>query len=338
MAIHIYNSLTRKKDEFIPLSPSQVSMYTCGVTVYDECHIGHLRSLYIFEVIRNYLEFRGFKVKMVRNITDIDDKIIDRSRQLGIDWHELVDKYINDYEMVLKLLNLRKADFEPRATQHISSMVKNIEVLLKKGYAYITATGIYYRVKKFANYGKLSGQKLEEMLKGVRIQIDEEKEESLDFALWKFSKPDEPYWDSPWGKGRPGWHIECSTMAMEYLGETIDIHGGGRDLLFPHHENELAQSEAITGKIFAKYWIHHGLLTINGQKMAKSLGNFINLRDILRDYHGDVLKLFFISTHYSHPIDFSWEKLNEYNKVRMRFINLMERLNSIGILETKKMS
>jgi len=333
MAIYIYNSLTKRKEEFKPLNPPQVNMYTCGITAYDECHIGHARSLYIFEVIRNYLKFRGFQVKLVRNITDIDDKIIERSRQLKINWQELVEKYIADYQENLKLLDIKNADLEPRATEHIPSMIKNIEKLIKKDYAYITSSGVYFNVRKFKEYGKLSGQKIQQMLEGVRIEPQEDKRESLDFALWKFSSPDEPAWESPWGKGRPGWHIECSTMAMEYLGETLDIHGGGRDLIFPHHENEIAQSEAITGKPFAQYWIHHGLLTINGQKMAKSLGNFVNIKDILKDYHPDVLKFFFLSSHYSHPIDFSWEKLKEFHKARSHFINLWERLNSIGILE-----
>jgi cysteinyl-tRNA synthetase len=313
-------------------------MYTCGVTVYDECHIGHARSLYIFEVIRNYLELKGYKVKFVRNITDIDDKIINRARQLNMDWQKLVEKYIHDYQELLKLLNIRKADIEPRATEHISQMIKNIQTLIKKNYAYVTSSGVYFNVKKFSTYGKLSSQKIDEMLEGVRVEVPEEKKDPLDFALWKFSSQDEPGWESPWGRGRPGWHIECSTMAIEYLGETLDIHGGGRDLIFPHHENEIAQSEAITDKPFARYWIHHGLLTINGQKMSKSLGNFVNVRDILKNYHLDVLKLFFLSSHYSHPIDFSWEKLKDFNKARMRFINLCQRLNSVGIIEDKSSS
>jgi cysteinyl-tRNA synthetase len=335
MAIYLYNTLTKKKEEFVPLNPGRVNMYTCGVTVYDECHIGHARSLYIFEVIRNYLEFKGYKVKFVRNITDIDDKIINRARQLNTDWHKLAEKYIQDYEEILKLLNIRKAEFEPQATQHISSMIKNIQILIKKNYAYVTSSGVYFNVKKFNTYGKLSSQKIDEMLEGVRIEVPEEKKDPLDFALWKFSSLDEPGWESPWGRGRPGWHIECSTMAIEYLGETLDIHGGGRDLIFPHHENEIAQSEAITQKPFARYWIHHGLLTINGQKMAKSLGNFVSVRDVLKSYHVDVLKFFFLSCHYSHPLDFSWEKLKDFSKARMRFINLFQRLNSVGIVEEK---
>ncbi|MCM8782935.1 MAG: cysteine--tRNA ligase [Candidatus Omnitrophica bacterium] len=336
MSIYVYNSLTGKKEEFTPFNPDRVSMYTCGITVYDECHIGHLRSLYTFEVIRNYLEFRGFKVKWVRNITDIDDKIINRSQELKIDWQELVDRYIKDYHRVLEVFGLERADFEPRATGHISSMIKNIELLINRGYAYTTSTGVYFNVRKFLNYGRLSRQNLEQMYKGVRIESDETKQDPLDFALWKFSRHPDPYWDSPWGKGRPGWHIECSTMAIQYLGDTLDIHGGGRDLIFPHHENEIAQSEAITAKPFARYWIHHGLLTINGQKMAKSLGNFITLKDILERYHPDVLKFLFLSAHYSHPLDFSWERLEEYNRVRMRFINLGERLSSIGLLREKE--
>jgi len=330
MAIYLYNSLTKKKEEFIPLESGQVNMYTCGVTVYDDCHIGHLRSLYIFDVIRSYLEFRGFKVKFVRNITDIDDKIIKRAQELKVSWQEVVENYIQSYQETLKLFNIRKADFEPRATEHIDLMIKNIEKLIEKGFAYITESGVYFKVKKFPNYGKLSGQKIEKMLEAVRIEPDETKDEPLDFALWKFSKPNEPFWNSPWGKGRPGWHIECSTMAIKYLGQTLDIHGGGMDLIFPHHENEIAQSEALTGKPFAKYWLHHGLLTLNGQKMAKSLGNFITAKEILKNYSPEVLKLFFLSCHYSHPIDFNWDKLKDCHKSFLSFINLMERIESLG--------
>jgi len=333
MSIFIYDSLTRKKEEFIPCQDKQINMYTCGVTVYDECHIGHARSLYIFEVIRRYLEFSGYKVKLVRNITDIDDKIIQRAQALKIDWQELVQRYIESYQKDLSLFNIRPADFEPCATQHIPEMILNIEILFKKGYAYATESGVYFRVNKFMDYGKLSGQKTEQMLNGVRIEPDEKKEYPLDFALWKFSKSGEPYWESPWGKGRPGWHIECSTLARQYLGDTLDIHGGGRDLIFPHHENEIAQSEAITDKPFSKYWIHHGLLTIQGQKMAKSLGNFVSIKDVLKDYSADTLKLFFLFTHYAHPADFSWEKLKEADKARMRFVNLAERLSCLGVLK-----
>jgi cysteinyl-tRNA synthetase len=311
--INIYNSLTRKKEEFIPINSPQVNIYTCGVTVYDESHIGHARSLYIFDVIRRYLKYRGFKVNFVRNITDIDDKIINRANELKVDWKDLVKKYIDRYYEDLQSLGIEKGDFEPRATENIPEMIKYIQGLIDKGFAYVTNRGVYFSVRKFKNYGKLSGQSTEQMLTGVRKEPDETKEDPLDFALWKISKPGEPSWDSPCGKGRPGWHIECSVMSQEFLKtDTLDIHAGGRDLIFPHHENEIAQAEALTGKPFAKYWIHHGLLTINGRKMAKSLGNFVTIRDFLDKYHdADILKIFFLSAHYSQPIDYNDNKIEE---------------------------
>ncbi|MDP3732831.1 MAG: cysteine--tRNA ligase [Candidatus Omnitrophota bacterium] len=306
MSISIYNSLTRKKEEFVPLNPPQVNIYTCGVTVYDESHIGHARSLYIFDVIRRYLKYRGFNVNFVRNITDIDDKIINRSGELKIDWQELVGKYIALYKKDLENLGIQEGDCEPRATENITDMIKHIEGLIDKGFAYPTDSGVYFNVRKFKDYGKLSGQSIDQMLSGARIEPDETKQDPLDFALWKISKPDEPSWPSPWGQGRPGWHIECSVMSQKLLKtDTLDIHAGGRDLIFPHHENEIAQVEALTGKPFAKYWLHHGLLTINGQKMAKSLGNFVTIKDFI-EQNGDLkLKLFFLSAHYHSPLDYN---------------------------------
>lgn len=312
MPIKIYNSLTRKKEEFIPIEPGKIKMYTCGVTVYDDCHIGHARSLYVFDVIRRYLEYRGFKVIFVRNITDIDDKIINRSKELNIAWKDLVKKYIDRYYADLDALGIRKADPEPKATDNISDMIKHIEGLLDKGYAYIVESGVYFSVRRFKDYGKLSGQSIEQMLSGTRIEPDDAKKDPLDFALWKKSGPDEPYWDSPWGRGRPGWHIECSAMSQKFLNtDTLDIHAGGRDLIFPHHENEIAQAEALTGKPFAKYWMHHGLLTINAQKMAKSSGNFVTIEDFTNKYPPDILKFFFLHTHYSQPINFTWDNIEE---------------------------
>ena len=289
MALHIYNSLTRKKEEFLPLNPPEVKIYTCGVTVYDECHIGHARSLYIFDLIRRYLAYRGYKVSLVRNITDIDDKIIKRANELKIPWDELVAKYIESYYRDLEALGLRKGILdgaeEPRATKNIAEITTLIQGLLDKGYAYTTDSGVYFSVRKFSAYGKLSGQGIEQMRTGTRKEADETKRDPLDFALWKKSKPGEPSWPSPWGEGRPGWHIECSAMSLKYLkAQTLDIHAGGRDLIFPHHENEIAQSEAFTGRPFANYWIHHGLLTINGQKMSKSLGNFITIKDFIEKH------------------------------------------------------
>jgi cysteinyl-tRNA synthetase len=314
--LKIHNTLSRKKEEFIPQDSAQVKMYTCGVTVYDDCHIGHARSLYIFDVMKRYLKHRGFNVKFVRNITDIDDKIINRANELGINWQELVKKYIERYYEDLKALGIEAADYEPRATENITDMVKYITALIDKGYAYQAGGDVYFSVRKFPEYGKLSGQNIDEMEKGVRIEPTEHKKDHLDFALWKASKEGEPSWESPWGRGRPGWHIECSVMSQKFLKtDTLDIHAGGRDLVFPHHENELAQAEACTGKPFAKYWIHHGLLTINGQKMAKSLGNFITIKDFINKYkNSDLLKLFFLSAHYSHPIDYNEEKIEEAKK------------------------
>lgn len=331
MSIYIYNSLTRKKEPFEPINPPQVNMYACGVTVYDACHLGHARSLYIFDVFRRYLAYRGYKVHFIRNITDIDDKIIKRSRELKMDWRALVGKYIESYKNDLKELEIREADAEPRATENIPEMLKHIEGLIAKGYAYITDSGVYFSVRKFTDYGKLSGQAISQMLSGVRIEPDETKQDPLDFALWKESKPDEPFWDSPWGKGRPGWHIECSVMAHKFLkSETLDIHAGGRDLIFPHHENEIAQSEALTDKPFARYWLHHGLLTINSQKMAKSAGNFVTLKDFINKYRDkDILKLFFLSAHYRHPIDYTDKKIEEAKNALERFKILLRKAQAI---------
>jgi cysteinyl-tRNA synthetase len=328
MAIFIYNSLARKKEEFVPQNPPEVNIYTCGVTVYDESHIGHARSLYIFDVIRRYLKYRNFKVNFVRNITDIDDKIINRAKELKIDWKELVEKYIDRYYEDLKSLGIDKGDFEPRATENIEDMVKYIQVLIDKGYAYESGGDVYFNVRKFPNYGKLSGQSIDQIEKGVRIEPSEFKKDPLDFALWKSSKEGEPSWDSPWQKGRPGWHIECSVMSQKFLKtDTLDIHAGGRDLIFPHHENEIAQAEALTGKPFAKYWIHHGLLTVNGQKMAKSLGNFVTIKDFINKYkYADILKLFFLSAHYSHPIDYNEEKIEETKQALERILILQGKI------------
>src|SRR3989338_5166477 len=331
MSIRIYNSLTRKKELFEPLSPPQVNMYTCGVTVYDECHLGHARSLYIFDVLRRYLSYRGYQVRLVRNITDIDDKIINRAKELKIIWSELTEKYIKSYYQDLDSLNISRADYEPRATENIPEMIKHIEGLIAKGYAYIAETGVYFRVRNFPDYGKLSGQDIDEMRQGIRREPDKTKQDALDFALWKKSQPDEPFWESPWGKGRPGWHIECSVMSARYLKtDTLDIHAGGRDLIFPHHENEIAQSKALSGKPFAKYWLHHGLLTINSQKMAKSLGNFITIKGFIEKHHNtDFLKLFFLSAHYAHPMDYTDKKIEEAKTALEKFHILLRKAQLI---------
>lgn len=338
MSIFIYNSLTRKKEEFTPLKSPKVNIYTCGVTVYDESHIGHARSLYIFDVIRRYLRYRGFNVQFVRNITDIDDKIINRANELKVDWKDLVKKYVDRYYEDLEALGIEKGDCEPRATENIPDMIKYVEKLIGKGYAYVTESGVYFSVRKFKDYGKLSGQSIDQMLSGARINPDEKKQDPLDFALWKSAKPNEPSWDSPWGPGRPGWHIECSVMSQKFLNtDTLDMHAGGRDLIFPHHENEIAQAEALTGKPFAKYWIHHGLLTINGQKMAKSLGNFVTVKDFIAKYKdADLLKLFFLSALYSHPVDYTEEKIKEAKKQKKIFDDFFNEVDSSRLIKGKE--
>lgn len=327
MPIFIYNSLTRKKEEFVPINPPRVNIYTCGVTVYDESHIGHARSLYIFDLIRRYLKFRKFKVRFVRNITDIDDKIINRANELKVNWKELAGKYIKSYYQDLRSLGIKRGDIEPSATANIPGMIRYILKLVEKGYAYRAGKDVYFNVRKFNNYGRLSGQAIDEMRKGVRIETNELKNDPLDFVLWKGSKDNEPCWNSPFGPGRPGWHIECSVMSQAFLRcDTLDIHAGGRDLIFPHHENEIAQAEAFTGKSFAKYWIHHGLLTMNGQKMSKSLGNFITIKDfILKHYDSDLLKIFFLFTHYSHPIDYTEAKIEEARAAKERILIFIDK-------------
>jgi len=311
MTLRIYNTLTGKKEDFIPLRENKAGIYACGVTVYDLCHIGHARSSVVFDVIYRYLRYRGYEVTFVRNFTDIDDKIIKRANEEGVDYQAIAGKYIEEFNTDMGGLGLENPSFEPKATDHISGMIDLISTLIKKGFAYRKNGDVFFAVEKFKDYGKLSKRNIEEMQAGARIEVDEKKENPLDFALWKSSKPGEPFWDSPWGKGRPGWHIECSVMSQKYLGETFDIHGGGKDLIFPHHENEIAQSEAATGKPFARYWIHNGFVNINREKMSKSLGNILTIKEILKEWHPEVLRLFFLSHHYRSPVDYSGESLRE---------------------------
>jgi cysteinyl-tRNA synthetase len=324
MPVIIYNSLTNKKEELVPISPPEVKMYVCGVTVYDRCHIGHARGAFIFDMVRNYLNHKGYKVTYVRNITDVDDKIIDKAANLVKEYEkkgikkslneavgEITKQYIKEYYKDMNLLGINRADVEPKATEHIDDMIKMIKVLIEKGYAYEIDGDVYFDITKYKEYGRLSNQSIEELQEGVRKEADKKKKNPLDFALWKRVKENEPYWPSPFSKGRPGWHLECSVMSIKYIGEYFDIHGGGRDLIFPHHENEIAQSQCYTGKPFANIWMHNGLLTIEGQKMAKSLGNFITIKDVLTRYTPEVLKLFFLSSHYASPIDFSDKKMQE---------------------------
>ena len=301
----IYNTLTGKKEEFIPFSKNEVRIYACGVTVYDYCHIGHARSAIVFDVMRKYFHYKGFHVTYVRNFTDIDDKIINRAQQEGIPWDAVARKYTDEYYTDMDRLGVGRADVEPKATEHIGEIIAIVQKLIEKGFAYEAGGSVYYSVDAFPAYGKLSKRNKDEMIAGARIEVDERKRNPLDFALWKKSKEGEPFWESPWGEGRPGWHIECTAMSMKHLGESFDIHGGGADLLFPHHENEIAQSEAASGKPFVKYWVHNGFITIDKEKMSKSLGNFFTIREVLDRFDPEVVRFFLLSTHYRSPIEFS---------------------------------
>jgi cysteinyl-tRNA synthetase len=319
MSLRIYNTMTGKKEDFVPLHDKRVGMYVCGVTVYDLCHIGHARSAIVFDAIYRYLQYRGYGVTFVRNFTDIDDKIIKRANEEGVNFKTVAEKYIHEFNIDMGGFDLEKPRFEPKATEHIPEMIKLVSTLIEKGYAYQGGGDVFFSVEKFKDYGKLSKRNLEEMQAGARVGIDEKKENPLDFALWKGSKPGEPFWESPWGKGRPGWHIECSVMSQKYLGETLDIHGGGKDLIFPHHENEIAQSEGATGKPFVRYWIHNGFVNINKEKMSKSLGNILTLKEIFKDWHPETIRLFLLSQHYRSPVDFSFDSLSEAKTSLDRF-------------------
>jgi cysteinyl-tRNA synthetase len=308
--IKIHNTLTGKIEEFKPINDGEVTMYVCGPTVYNYFHIGNARIFVVFDVIRKYLQYRGYKVTFVQNITDIEDKIINKAKQEGVTWQEIVAQYTDAYFQDTARMGVSRADFSPRATDEIPGMLRMIATLVEKGYAYTSKNGVYFSVDKFEGYGKLSHRKIDDLKEGARVEVDEEKKNPLDFALWKFSKPGEPSWESPWGAGRPGWHIECSVMSSKYLGDTFDIHGGGADLIFPHHENEIAQSEAATGKPFANYWMHGGYMNIRGEKMSKSKGNFVMIRDILNDYSMEVLRMFILSAHYHGPLDFSYDNVD----------------------------
>lgn len=300
----IYNSMTGKKEEFVPIDGNNVKMYACGVTVYDLSHIGHARQAIVYAMIADYLRFRGYNVKYVRNYTDVDDKIIKRANELGKNALEFSKEQIDETEKDMANLHITEADEKTKASEYINQIIEFVKKLIENGSAYVAPNGdVYYRVRRFNEYGKLSHRNVDDLLNGVRVELEESKEDPLDFALWKSAKPGEIYWESPWGKGRPGWHIECSVMALNTLGETIDIHGGGRDLVFPHHENEIAQSEAFTGKPFAKYWSHCGLIKINGEKMSKSLGNSLTIRDALKMYNYEVLKYVMFSKHYGSDVD-----------------------------------
>ncbi len=324
MNLRIFNSLTREKEDFTPLHDNKVGMYVCGVTVYDYCHVGHARAAVVFDTIYRYLQHAGYEVTYARNFTDIDDKIIKRAQEENISWQEVTRKYIDAFYEDMGQLNIASPTVEPKATDHIPEMIAMIAALIENGKAYESSGDVFYSVQSFESYGQLSGKNTEELQSGARVEVNEAKHNPLDFALWKKSKPDEPAWDSPWGKGRPGWHIECSAMGTKYLGETFDIHGGGKDLIFPHHENEIAQSCGASGKPPVKYWIHNGFVNIDKEKMSKSLGNFFTIRDIVKRHHPEVLRLFLISSHYRNPIDFSEKNIEDVEKVLTRFYEGIE--------------
>lgn len=331
MSIQVFNTLSKEKEVFKPMEEGKVRMYACGPTVYNFIHVGNGRMSVVFDVIRRYLEYRGYDVTYVHNFTDVDDKIIRVANETGSTALEVADRYIHEYQVDLKSLGNKPATVNPRVTEHIPEIIAFIEGLIGKGLAYEANGDVYYRVLKFNNYGKLSKQSIDDLQSGARVEIGEDKENPLDFALWKHAKPGEIFWDSPWGQGRPGWHIECSAMAMKYLGETFDIHGGGRDLCFPHHENEIAQSEGLTEKPFANYWMHNGFVNIDNEKMSKSLGNYILVRDAIEAFGGPVLRFFYLSTHYRNPINYSPEILdaakNGLERIRTAVHNLKHLLS-----------
>jgi len=324
--LKIYNILTRKKEEFKPLRDNKVGMYVCGITPYDECHLGHARAAVVFDVIYRYLKYSGYDVTYVRNYTDIDDKIIKRANETGQTYKDISEKYIASYKSAMSKLGVETPTLEPLCTDNIPAMTDMIQKLIDRGLAYVSGNDVLYRVRKFKGYGKLSHKKLDELEAGARIEIDEKKEDPLDFTLWKGAKPGEPSWDSPWGQGRPGWHIECSAMSMKYLGDTFDIHGGGRDLAFPHHENEIAQSEGATGQEpFARYWIHNGFVNINSEKMSKSLGNFRSMPAILEQWDPEIVRFFLLSAHYASPIDFTEDAMANAREALDRFYSALHR-------------
>lgn len=322
----LYNSMTRKKEEFVPIKPGEVSMYSCGPTVYNFFHIGNARPFIIFDTLRRYFEYKGLKVKFVQNFTDIDDKMINKANEMGITVKELADMYIAEYFTDAQGLGIKKATVHPCATENIDAIIKIVKELEDKGYAYEVDGDVYFATKKFEEYGKLSHQPLEELESGARISVDERKNDPMDFALWKKQKPGEPAWESPWGMGRPGWHIECSAMVNKYLGETIDIHSGGKDLIFPHHENEIAQSECAHGKPFANYWLHNGYINVDNQKMSKSLGNFFTVRDVAKEFDYEVIRFFMLSAHYRNPINFAKDLMEQSKNALGRIYTCLESL------------
>src|SRR5438552_7569195 len=316
--MRVYNTMTRSKEELVPLVPGEIRMYSCGVTVYDLSHVGHARMLIVFDVISRYLRFAGYRVTFVRNFTDVEDKILRRANQEGVPAREISERYIAAFREDVAALGALPPEVEPKATDHVTEMVALIEKLVAGGYAYVVDGDVYFEIRRFPAYGKLSGKNLEDLLAGARVEVDERKRDPRDFALWKGAKPGEPAWDSPWGPGRPGWHIECSAMSIRYLGESFDIHGGGEDLIFPHHECEIAQAEGVTGKPFARYWLHNGMVNLGREKMSKSLGNTLWIREILKRHDAAALRLWILRTHYRNPLEYAEERLSEASRALER--------------------
>ncbi len=330
MSIKVYNTLTKQKEEFVPITPGKANIYVCGVTPYNHPHVGNARPFVTWDVIRRFLEHEGYDVTHVQNFTDVDDKIINTANKEGVQWFDICNRYIDSYFEVMDKLNVKRAHVYPRVSEHIEDIIKTVQCLIDNGYGYVVDGDVFYSVEKFEHYGELSGRNLEDMLAGARVDVDDRKRNPMDFALWKSAKPGEPAWDSPWGPGRPGWHIECSTMSMKYLGESFDFHGGGSDLIFPHHENEIAQSEGCTGiHPFVHYWLHNGFITVNEEKMSKSLGNFFMVIDILEHFDPETLRFFIVSTHYRSPLDFSDARLTEAQKSLARLRQAQETLGEL---------
>ena len=336
MSLRIFNSQTKKKEEFLPLHEGKVGIYVCGITAYDVCHVGHARSAVVFDVITRYLRYRGYDVTYVKNFTDVDDKIIEKAQREKKGIAEISERYIREHDEDMAALGVARPTVTPRATEHIDGMIRLVAALIEKGLAYAVDGDVYYAVEKFPGYGKLSGRDLEDMLAGARIDVNDRKRNPYDFSLWKASKEGEPWWESPWGHGRPGWHLECSVMSQRYLGDTFDIHGGGEDLIFPHHENEIAQSEGATGKPLARYWVHNGFVRVNSEKMSKSLGNFFTIRDILKQYHPEVLRLFMLQSHYRSPVDFSDAALNDARQGMDRFYSTLKTIADLLAAGTER--
>ncbi|WP_025321663.1 cysteine--tRNA ligase [Deferrisoma camini] len=329
MGMKVFNTLSGRKEPFEPLVPGRVGMYVCGVTVYDRCHIGHARCAVVFDVIYRYLRYSSFDVTYVRNFTDVDDKIIRRANEEGVPASEIAERYIQAFYEDMDALGVERPTHEPRATEHVEDMIAHIEGLIAKGHAYEVEGDVYFSVDSYPAYGRLSKRSLEDLVAGARVEVDPRKRNPLDFALWKAAKPGEPSWPSPWGPGRPGWHIECSVMSQKYLGETVDVHGGGKDLVFPHHENEVAQAEALTGRPFVRYWLHNGFVNVNQEKMSKSLGNFFTIHEVLKQVHPEVLRVFLLGHHYRSPVDYTDQALHDAAAGLDRLYGLLERADGV---------